>query len=142
MRFTQKKRRQPPAVIIIALIDVLIVILIFLMVTTTFKNQIPALKLALPESSQSKPGDSQEDMVVLTLASQPPYFYLGNEAVTTNAFRSRLQQAVEKNPEVRLSIRGDKTTPWGLIVNIMDMAKEAKVKSVTAVTQAPGANQN
>ena len=142
MRFTQKKRRQPPAVIIIALIDVLIVILIFLMVTTTFKNQIPALKLALPESSQSKPGDSQEDMVVLTLASQPPYFYLGNEAVTTNAFRARLQQAVEKNPEVRLSIRGDKTTPWGLIVNIMDMAKEAKVKSVTAVTQAPGANQN
>ena len=137
MRFAHKKRRQPPAVIIIALIDVLIVILIFLMVTTTFKNQIPALKLALPESSQSKPGDSNEDSVVLTLASAPPFFYLGNEAVTTNALRARLQQAAEKNPDVRLSIRGDKTTHWGLIVNVMDMAKEANVKSVTAVTQMP-----
>lgn len=141
MKFAQKKRRQPPAVIIIALIDVLIVILIFLMVTTTFKNQIPALKLALPESSQSKPGDSKEDIVVLTLASAPPFFYLGNEAVTTNALRARLHQAVEKNPDVRLSIRGDKTTPWGIIVNIMDMAKAANVKSVTAMTQAPASDQ-
>ena len=53
MRFYIRKRRQAPAVIIVALIDILIVLLIFLMVTTTFKQQ-PALKLALPESSQAK----------------------------------------------------------------------------------------
>ena len=53
MRFFIRKRRSTPTIIIVALIDVLIVLLIFLMVTTTFKQQ-SALKLALPESSQSE----------------------------------------------------------------------------------------
>jgi len=137
MQFREKKRRQPPAVIIIALIDVLIVVLIFLMLTTTFKSQIPALKLALPESKQSKPGEAQEDLIVLTLAQSPPYFYLGSQAVTTNALRAALAEKSKANPEAHLSIRGDKHTPWGLIVNVMDMAKEANIKSVNAVTQMP-----
>ncbi len=59
MRFYARKRRQAPAVIIVALIDVLIVLLIFLLVTTTFKQQ-PALKLALPESSQAQKSGAQE----------------------------------------------------------------------------------
>ena len=59
MRFYVRKRRQVPAVIIVALIDVLIVLLIFLMVTTTFKQQ-PALKLALPESSQAQKSGANE----------------------------------------------------------------------------------
>jgi len=53
MRFFVRKRKQTPTVIIVALIDILIVLLIFLMVTTTFKQQ-PALRLALPESTQSQ----------------------------------------------------------------------------------------
>ena len=48
-----KKRRQPPAVIIVALIDILIVLLIFLMVTTSF-SRMPAVKLALPESTTAR----------------------------------------------------------------------------------------
>ena len=60
MRFTTQKRRQPPAIIIVALIDILIVLLIFVMATTTLKQQHPALRLALPESSQAKKSGSQE----------------------------------------------------------------------------------
>ena len=137
MQFREKKRRQTPAVIIIALIDVLIVILIFLMVTTTFKSQIPAMKLALPESKESKPGDAQEDLIVLTVAPDPPHFYLGNQAVTTNALRQALIERAKANPEVHLSIRGDKFAAWGIMVNVMNMAKEARITSVNAVTQLP-----
>ena len=67
MQFYAHKRRQAPAVIIVALIDILIVLLIFLMVTTTFKQQ-PALKLALPESSQAqKTGASEAPPVVVSI---------------------------------------------------------------------------
>ena len=69
MRFYVRKRRQAPAVIIVALIDILIVLLIFLMVTTTFKQQ-PALKIALPESSQAQKSGANET-VPLVVAVQP-----------------------------------------------------------------------
>ena len=46
--------------IIVALIDILIVMLIFIIVTSTFKQQ-PALKLALPESSQAKKSGATEE---------------------------------------------------------------------------------
>ena len=58
---TRTKRVPAVAVIIVALIDVLIVVLIFLMVTTTFKKAQPALKLALPESSQATKSGASEN---------------------------------------------------------------------------------
>ena len=58
-----------------SLIDILIVLLIFMMVTTTFK-QHPAVKLVLPQSSQPREGASEANLIV-TVAEQPPYFFLG-----------------------------------------------------------------
>ena len=67
MRFSVRKRRTAPAVIIVALIDVLVVLLIFLMVTTTFKQQ-PALRLALPESSQAQKTGASESAPLIVSA--------------------------------------------------------------------------
>jgi len=70
LRFYTRKRREVPTVIIVALIDILIVLVIFLMVTTTFKQQ-PALKLALPESSQAqKTGASEAPPLVVSIDPQ------------------------------------------------------------------------
>ena len=130
MRFRIRKRRQPPAIIIVALIDILIVLLIFLMVTTTFKQQ-PALKLALPESSQAiKTGASEQAPLIISIDPQGS-LRLGADAtpVTLDRLREQLAAAVAKNPEVRLAISADKTAPWGQVVKVMDAAKEAKVKT-------------
>lgn len=139
MRFTTRKRRQPPAVIIVALIDVLIVVLIFLMVTTTFKHQQPAMKLALPVSEQAKPGASETTPVVVTIAKQEPYFYLDTLPVTLEKLKAELQDRARKNPQLNLAVRADTEAPFGKIVNVMDAAKAANIKSaVSAFTKAPG----
>jgi biopolymer transport protein ExbD len=130
MRFRIRKRRQPPAIIIVALIDILIVLLIFLMVTTTFKQQ-PALKLALPESSQAiKTGASEQAPLIISIDPQGN-LRLGADAtpVTLDRLREQLAGAVAKNPDIRLAISADKTAPWGQVVKVMDAAKEAKVKT-------------
>lgn len=130
MRFRIRKRRQPPAIIIVALIDILIVLLIFLMVTTTFKQQ-PALKLALPESSQAiRTGASEQAPMIISIDPQGN-LRLGADAraVTLDRLREQLIDAVSKNPDVRLAISADKTAPWGQVVKVMDAAKEAKVKT-------------
>src|SRR5438105_10240612 len=109
MRFSVHKRRQAPAVIIVALIDILIVLLIFLMVTTTFKQQ-PALKLALPESSQAlKTGASENAPMVISIDSQGNLRF-GTDArpVTIDRLKEDLAAAVARNPELRLAISADK----------------------------------
>lgn len=136
MRFIQRKRRQPPAIIIVSLIDILIVLLIFLMVTTTFK-QHPAVKLALPESSQPREGASEANLVV-TVAEQPPYFFLGQLPVTLDKLKGELAARAARDPEVALTIRGDTAATWGRIVNVMDAAKVAKIHKISALIKAPG----
>ena len=132
MQFTARKKRHAPAVIIISLIDVLIVVLIFLMVTTTFKQQ-PAVKLVLPESKQSKPG-ANENALVVTIPAKGG-ISLGTVAVTIDDLQKRLTEAVRKNPETSLSINAEKDAPFGQIIKVMDAAKAANIRVVSAFTK-------
>src|SRR5882672_3274247 len=112
MRFFVRKRRQTPSVIIVALIDVLIVLLIFLMVTTTFKQQ-PALRLALPESSQAvKTGANENAPKVVSIDDKGTLSFDGR-AVTVDTLKTELKSAVEKNPDLKLAINADKNAPFG-----------------------------
>lgn len=138
MRFSQHKRRQPPAIIIVSLIDILIVLLIFMMVTTTFK-QHPSVKLALPLSNQPRDGASEANLLV-TVASESPFFFLGRQSVTIEALRSQLTERVRQEPDLTLSIRGDNTATWGRIVEVMDAAKAARVRHVSAQVKTPAGN--
>ncbi len=136
MRFIVRKRRQPPAIIIVALIDILIVLLIFLMVTTAFKQQ-PALKLALPESSQSQKSGAQEHPPLVVTIDPTGNLRLGPEGkpVTVERLKEELRTAISTTPDLRLAISADKGAPWGQIVKVMDAAKEAGIKTVNAFTK-------
>src|SRR5437867_9401256 len=100
MRFFVRKRRQTPTVIIVALIDILIVLLIFLMVTTTFKLQ-PALRLALPESSQAKKSGANEAPPLVVAITTNGQFFLGADQlpVTLERLKSELVSRKEKDPQ-------------------------------------------
>ncbi len=140
MQFHIRKRRQAPAVIIVALIDILIVLLIFLMVTTTFKQQ-PALKLALPESSHAKKTGANEapPMIISILTNGD--LRLGADAtpVTLERFKERLLAAVAKKPDLQLAISADRAAPIGQVIKVMDVSKEANLKSgVNLFTKEPG----
>jgi len=136
MRFHVRKRRQTPAVIIVALIDVLIVLLIFLVVTTAFKQQ-PALRLALPESSQAQKSGASETAPMIVSIDAKGVLRWGQEAlpVTEERLKSELLAAVAKNPDLKVAISADKDAPFGQIIKVMDAAKEAKIKMVNAFTK-------
>jgi biopolymer transport protein ExbD len=139
MRFIARKRRQAPAIIIVSLIDILIVLLIFLMVTTTFK-QHPAIKVAVPESSQPREGASEANLVV-TVNDKAPFFYLGQIPVTLDKLQNELTARARKDPNVALTIRGDTATTWGRIVIVMDAARAARIRNVSALVRKPGSPQ-
>ena len=139
MRFHVHKRRAAPTVIIVALIDVLVVLVIFLMVTTTFRQQ-PALKLTLPESTQSKKSGAEEHPpLVVSIDAQGNFrFDRDNLPVTLDQLRSRVIARANQEPDLKLAIRADKNAPWHRVVDVMDLAKEAKVKTLSAFTKTAG----
>ena len=130
MQFYTRKRRQAPAVIIVALIDILIVLLIFLMVTTTFKQQ-PALKLALPESSQAQKTGADEHAPLIVSIDPQGNLRLGADAtpVTIERLKEKILAAAAKRPDLRLAISADKTAPIGQVIKVMDVSKEAKLQT-------------
>ena len=136
MKFYPRRRRTAPAIIIISLIDVLIVMLVFLMFTTSIKNT-PAVKLELPESSDSpKAGASAEKPpMIVTIAKSAPHFFVGNRAVTGDKLLGELQAAKQQDPQIRLVLRADREAEWGDVVKVMDFAKRAAITNVRAFTK-------
>src|SRR6266446_2587408 len=140
MHFTSRRgRHRTPSVIIVSLIDVLLVVLIFLMVTTTFKKTEPMLKLALPESKQAQAGASEAKPFVIFVSTNAPYFYLGENPVTLDRLQSEMEAATKKDPQLRVTIKADKHSPFGEVIKIIDAAKLANVASINAVTEKPAA---
>jgi biopolymer transport protein ExbD len=144
MRFLVRKRHATPAVIIVALIDVLIVLVIFLLVTATFKQKEPpepALKLVLPESTHAQRAGVGDDTTLVVSIDAKGHFRFGEQgglAITEDSLRSQLMSSAAKQPNVKLALRADKTAPLGQIVKVMDMAKDAKIKSLSIYTEKPG----
>ena len=140
MRFYLRKRRAAPAVIIVALIDVLIVLLIFLMVTTTFKQQQSAVRIVLPESSQSQKTGASENPPLIISVDPKGVLRLGEDAlpVTDERLKSELRTRVGKNPDLKVAISADTGAPFGQIIKVLDAVKEANIKSVNAFTKEPG----
>jgi biopolymer transport protein ExbD len=138
MRFYVRKRRQAPAVIIVALIDILIVLLIFLLVTTTFKQQ-PALKLSLPESSQAQKGGANEAPPLLISIDPKGTLRYGSDStpVTLEHLKQLLKATLRTNSNLKLAIGGDKEAPWGQVIKVMDIAKEAGIRESRAYTAEP-----
>jgi biopolymer transport protein ExbD len=140
MKFLIRKRRTAPAVIIVALIDVLIVLVIFLLVTTTFKQQ-PALRLALPSSTSALKTGANENPPLLVFIDDKNLLRYGPNAdvVTPDQLRGRLIVEAEKSraagKEPMLAVRADKEAHWERIVQVMDLAKSANIKVLSAYTK-------
>lgn len=139
MRFFVRKRHQTPTVIIVALIDVLIVIVIFLTVTTTFKQQ-PALRLALPESTQAQKSGATEAALLVVSITATGGLYLGTDQlpVTLDRLRAEFRVRAAQDPALRLALSADENAPFGQIVKVMDAAKDAGIKTISAFTREPG----
>lgn len=137
MNFRRKTRKGTPSIIIVALIDVLIVVLIFLMVTTTFKKPEPAVELALPESSQASSGQPGTAPLVITVAKETPHLYLEDQPMTPESLETELRSRMTQEPSLQVSLKADREAPFGIIIQIMDLAQKLGLSQLKAYADQP-----
>ncbi len=118
------------------LIDIIFNLLIFFVITTTFRTQQPlAVKLELPEAKTAEEV-GKEKITRLTIAIAPDdTIYLDNKPITRDRLADALRSAKQKNPNVILQLSADKTVPYGTIVAVVDAARLAGIRNVTAFTK-------
>ena len=133
MKFYTRKRRMP-AVIIVSLIDILAILLIFVIVTTTFKRDQPAVVINLPDSKTATAAPTQTDPAILSI-SPDEKLYLDNKPVDLGNLKQALLDLLAATPNRGLALNADKKAPFGVVVSVMDILKEANVKNVPAFTE-------
>ncbi len=133
MKFYTRKRRMP-AVIIVSLIDILAILLIFVIVTTTFKRDQPAVVINLPDSKTATAAPTQADPAILSISADQK-LYLENKPVELTGLKQALLDMLAASPGRALALSADKAAPFGFVISVMDVLKEANVRNVPAFTQ-------
>lgn len=136
MKFYSRKRRMP-AVIIVSLIDILAILLIFVIVTTTFKRDQPEVVIKLPDSSTATAAPNPADPAVLSISADEKLF-LDGKKVELADLKTALMEMLTVTPNRPLALNADTKAPFGLIIKVLDVLKEAGVKNLPAFTEARG----
>lgn len=128
-------RKKKPIINITSLIDVLFLLLIFFMVSSTFKEQ-PGMKLELP-ASKSYEKTEIKDLVLRVQKSgaDSATFFLNSDPVALDSLPALLKNALPKLKEETLTIKADKAISHGIVVKVMDLAKQNGFKKLVIATK-------
>lgn len=125
------KARKKVQINITSLIDVLFILLIFFMVTSTFLEQ-PGIKLDLPKAKTAQV--QQTENLVIYVDPQQRIF-LNDKPVALDRLEKLLKETVSSKADQTLVLRADQMVPHGIVVSIMDVAKNVGVKRLVVGTR-------
>ena len=118
--------------------DVLFILLIFFIATTTFRvasQQPMAVKLALPDAKSAEAVGKQKSSQVRITVAADGAVYLGPDKIAAGKLEQSLAEAKAKNPDIILELSADKSVSYGLIVGVVDAARVAGIRNITAFTK-------
>lgn len=128
-----------PQVMIVSLIDIFAILLIFVIVTTTFKKEEkpqPAVTIKLPESKTAAAGAKGAEPLVLTISKEEEIF-LDDKKVTLEELAPALKGMMRERPNHQLALNADTQAPFGTVIKVLDVLKEAGVKGNLAAFMDP-----
>ena len=140
MKFYTRKRRMP-AVIIVSLIDILAILLIFVIVTTTFKRDQPAILIKLPESKSGVAEENSSEQRLLTI-SEKGEIALDNTPMTPEKLKETLEKLQKSDTPPRIALNADTKAPFGVVIKIIDVFKDAGIKNLPTFTETPGTDSS
>ena len=127
-----------PRIRIINLVDILFVLLLFFIATTTFRlatKEPTAVKLSLPEAKTAEEvGKQKTNQLRITVAPNGE-IYLDQQRVGLPGLEKSLREAREKNPNLVLEFSADKSVSYGTVVAVVDAARAAGIRNITAFTK-------
>ncbi len=112
------------------MIDVVFLLLIFFMLTSIYAK--PMMPIKLPESETSV---VQEEPEITIGISSDGSLSLNGQNITIDQLRDELSQRLLGRLEKNIRLTADKRVYFGLVINVMDIAKQAGADNIAVVTE-------
>ena len=134
-----KRRKVMSEINVVPYIDVMLVLLVIFMVTAPLMNQ--GIKIDLPQSN-SKPLDIDADELPLVISVKKDstyYINVGNEEkpIALEYLGEQAGKIIEANPTIEVFVEGDKSLPYEVIINLMNILQLAGATNVNLITEPP-----
>ncbi len=129
MKFRELRRvRAEPGMT--AMIDIIFLLLLFFVLSSSFVLQ-QGLKIELPRTvTQEHP--VRKDLILII--ARDKRVFLNNDQVSLQSLWGRLVEELKVQPEGTIIIRADIGVPHGLVVRVMDIAKQAGALRMSIAT--------
>jgi biopolymer transport protein TolR len=119
------------------MVDVMLVLLVVFMITAPLLTTGVAVDLPRAESS-SLPGQDEPLSVTVTADGT---LYLQDSTIGLEQLGPRLVAIRERNPEVRIFVRGDRAVDYGKVMEVVSAVNRAGITKVALLTASPQAPQ-
>ena len=111
------------------LVDVMLVLLIIFMITAPLMSH--KVKVDLPEANLDKREDKPLQAPPITIAIEDTgKIYWNDEPVTKDLLESRLSIEAQKTPQPQVNVRGDKTTKYRIVSEVVQTAQAQGMRKV------------
>jgi biopolymer transport protein TolR len=137
MRNYRKKRKQISEINIVPYVDVMLVLLVIFMITTPIITQ--GVQVDLPKAA-AKPMPSEDKPPIVVAVDKRGNLFLSIAATPTHPLAPQLLQAeviaaLQKEPQRKVLIRGDRTVDYDTILSAMVLLQQAGVPSIGLETR-------
>ena len=120
---------------IIPMIDVIFFLLVFFMVSSLAMTKINSVPVALPKTSASPQAVKQD--IILTLKRDGSIF-VNKTAITLDTVGAQLVYEMHDHPKDMVVVNADEGVNYGLVVKVMDKARQIGVRKFALATEAVG----
>ncbi len=109
------------------LVDMVFLLLIFFLVATTFHQTEREMQIALPFASSATPISMSLREIIINV-DREGQIILAGQVTEAEDLQRLVGDAVEANPEQKVTLRGDQGTAYVNIVRVLDICKSAGIQ--------------
>jgi biopolymer transport protein TolR len=109
--------------------DIMLVLLIIFMITTPLLQEGIQVNRAKARNALEAPEIEAEDATTVTITREK-IVYVNSRAVPEDQLIDSISEAVSRAPEKPLFVKSDVAAPYGLVVMVVDRAREAGVERI------------
>jgi len=127
MRNRRGRRKSESEVNLTPMLDVVFIMLIFFIVTASFVKE-SGIEISRPGASTAVRKEKGNILIAISANDQ---IWMNRRQVDPRALRANIERMHAENPQGSVIIQADKEAKTGLLVQVMDAARSAGVKSVS-----------
>ncbi len=115
---------------VVSLVDLMMLLMVIFMITAPIMQG--GVDLALPKTD-ARAVDSKGGTTISVLANGA--IFVDDERLTLAEFRASFRALISRKADQGVYFRGDQRAPYGIVVQVLDIVKNAGVTNVALVTE-------